>query len=305
MVAVVVALALVVALLGVLVAGLLRSHADIIRALHSLGVGVGDPAGSAAPDHAGHRPPGPAPVDVRLSGPPLPAERSTAVHDLEGVTPAGDAIVVSTSSSPLTLVAFLSSGCVSCAPLWDDLGDPDRRRLLPAQARVVVVTKGPEWESPGAIAAKAPEGVPVVMSTASWSAYEVPGSPYFVLVDGRRRARVGEGAGRGLAEIADLIAQAAADAHPPAPAGDPSGATAAGAATAAATQSQATALGLNGAEREAHNDAVLRGAGILPGDPSLYPRRLEDVFASTAPWNQPDGRDDSASGLSAPGPADR
>jgi hypothetical protein len=34
----------VVLLLGILVAGLLRSHADILRSLHELGVGVGDPA---------------------------------------------------------------------------------------------------------------------------------------------------------------------------------------------------------------------------------------------------------------------
>ena len=39
-----------VLVLGILVAGLLRSHADILRSLHELGVGVGDPgaAGRAA-----------------------------------------------------------------------------------------------------------------------------------------------------------------------------------------------------------------------------------------------------------------
>ena len=45
MVALAVVLSVVVVLLAVLVAGLLRSHADILRALHDLGVGVGEPAG--------------------------------------------------------------------------------------------------------------------------------------------------------------------------------------------------------------------------------------------------------------------
>ncbi len=43
MVALAVVLSVVVLLLGVLVAGLLRSHADILKALHDLGAGVGDP----------------------------------------------------------------------------------------------------------------------------------------------------------------------------------------------------------------------------------------------------------------------
>ncbi len=35
---------------------------------------------------------------------------------------------------------------------------------------------------------------------------------------------------------------------------------------------------LAGPAREAAADEVLAAAGILPGDPSLYPRTLEDVF---------------------------
>ncbi len=48
MIALVVVSTFLVLLLGVLVAGLLRSHADILRSLHELGVGVGDPALIAA-----------------------------------------------------------------------------------------------------------------------------------------------------------------------------------------------------------------------------------------------------------------
>ncbi|NAZ88376.1 hypothetical protein GTR00_20125, partial [Kineococcus sp. T90] len=46
--AVVVALAVAVALLGLLVAGLLRSHAEILRSLHALGAGREDTAARAA-----------------------------------------------------------------------------------------------------------------------------------------------------------------------------------------------------------------------------------------------------------------
>ena len=52
MVALSVVLGAVVLLLAVLVAGLLRSHADILKALHDLGAGVGDPSGDAGHDHA-------------------------------------------------------------------------------------------------------------------------------------------------------------------------------------------------------------------------------------------------------------
>lgn len=253
MLAVVITLAVVVGLLGVLVTGLLRSHADIVRALHGLGAGVGDPA--AAP-RAG---PGGVGVGVELR---LPAERSAGVHDLEGTTPAGDPVVVSVTAGPRTLLAFLSAGCSSCAPLWDALGDPAERGLLPPGTRLVAVTKGPEWESAGAVASRAPAGVEVVMTTAAWADYEVPGSPYVVLVDGRRGVRLGEGVGRGLGEIAGLIERAAADDGPP-----------------GASRGAPAALGLDGPAREAHNDAVLRAAGVHPGDPSLYPRTLDDVLA--------------------------
>ena len=48
MVALSVVLGAVVLLLAVLVAGLLRSHADILKALHDMGAGIGDPSVPAA-----------------------------------------------------------------------------------------------------------------------------------------------------------------------------------------------------------------------------------------------------------------
>ena len=63
MVALVIVSTFVVLVLGVLVAGLLRSHADILRSLHELGVGVGDPVASEA------SPPSAAATPVPLSAP--------------------------------------------------------------------------------------------------------------------------------------------------------------------------------------------------------------------------------------------
>ena len=98
MIALAIVLSIVVALLSVLVAGLLRSHADILKALHDLGVGVGDP--NVAEDLGQQAAPvsftGGNPKQPVTMGPPLPAERnSTAAPAIAGVTPAGDALAFS------------------------------------------------------------------------------------------------------------------------------------------------------------------------------------------------------------------
>lgn len=263
-------------LLAVLVVGLLRSHADILRALHRLGAGVGDPLG---PDPAAAAAaPVAAPV---LMGPPLPGERSaTTAPDVAGVTPAGDARSVRlTGVGHHTLLAFLSSGCATCAGVWPALADPAAAGL-PPDVRVVAVTKGPELEVSADVAALAPRDLVVVMSTEAWGDYEVPGSPFFVLVDGPGGRRAGEGVATRLPQVAELVRRATADggagraagARPAAGAGRPAG------PGRAATVSRAAAAGLDGPAREAQNDAELAAAGVLPGDPSLYPETLDDLF---------------------------
>ena len=76
MIALVIVSTFVVLVLGILVAGLLRSHADILRSLHELGAGVGDPRRTAAvrpPSPTRHA--GPARVEpgARARLPPSPA----------------------------------------------------------------------------------------------------------------------------------------------------------------------------------------------------------------------------------------
>jgi hypothetical protein len=253
-VALVVILTVLVALLTVLVAGLLRSHADILRALHSLGAGVGDPAAS---DEAAA-----SPISLGPTNPPLPGERNSLnVFDLSGATPSGDAIALSVAGADhLTLIAFLSSGCNSCAGIWKAMVQSPED--LPPQVRLVVATKGPELESPPEVAARAARGTfPVVMSTEAWGDYEVPGAPFFVLVDGRRSRRIGEGIANTFPQVLDLVRRAQREIPP-----------------SDESRSEAYALGLDGPERESANDAELIRAGIHPGDPSLYPQSHDDVF---------------------------
>jgi hypothetical protein len=251
-VALIVVVTFVVLVLGVLVAGLLRSHADILRSLHELGVGVGDPAVSEGTTAAG----------VETSAPHSSSLVGAVVPDIAGVTPRGDARAVSvTNSDQLTLLAFLSSGCGTCSGFWRALQHPDRVGL-PRGVRSVIVTKGPELEVPSEVASKTTGQIPVVMSTEAWLDYQVPGSPFFVLVDGSTGRRVGHGVANHVGQLVDLIRRAEHDASAswPGPRDD--------------------TTRMAGPAREASADEVLLAAGIRPGDPSLYPKSLDDLFPS-------------------------
>jgi hypothetical protein len=280
-VALAVVLSAVVVLLAVLVAGLLRSHADILKALHDLGVGVGEPGAVDGHHHeATGNPAGPVAVPLTM-GPPLPGERSsTSAPTVAGVTPRGDALAVSvTGGDHLTLLAFLSSGCATCAGFWQAFQAPDRLGL-PAHTRLVVVTKGPDLEIPGEVAAQSPAGLPVVMSTEAWGDYEVPGSPFFVLVDGAAGRRIGEGVANHIDQVVELVRRAESDAQ----------------VFSIGSRSRSFVDGLDGPARELDNDRELIRAGILPGDPSLYPSSVDEVYGPDA--RRPDPR----RGEDAPGP---
>ncbi len=276
MVALIVVLTVVVVLLAVLVAGLLRSHADILRALHSLGAGVGDPA-LAGDDGAGSSPSVPVPAPVTM-GPPLPRERSsTSAPTVAGTTPAGDALALSVATAGrLTLLAFLSSGCNTCQGFWSALAS-DARSLLPPDVDVVVVTKGPELEVPADVTARA-GGTTVVMSSDAWTDYEVPASPFFVLVDGVDGRRIGEGIASTFPQVAELVRRAQTERGD---AGHRSSHTATTANTGTGGNAGGTAdTGGGGPGRERANDQALRAAGILPGDQSLYPTSLDDLYGT-------------------------
>ena len=262
MTAAVIGLGVVVAALTVLVAGLLRSHATILRRLHEL-----DPAGTDArsparlPAQVGGPdfrtfpgipapPDGPAPLPDPVPGAPA--------ADLSGVTPTGESVLVRTTGMTTDTVAvFLSSGCSTCQRFFTDLAD--RWLSLPPRTRVVIVTKGPEEESPSAILEVAPSGVDLVMSSQAWADFRVPGSPYVVAVDGTSGRVKGEGTGPSWEQVSRLLAQATGDL----------GYLTSGIGTGTGAGHRHRPTG--DLDREARVDRELLAAGVLPGDDSLYP----------------------------------
>jgi hypothetical protein len=259
MTAAIVSLGLVVAVLGVLVIGLLRSHADVLRALHELGVGEEQ---LTAPERQAHRS---AASGVRtVPGVPEPGDASALGRrvDVAGIDPDGGAVNVGLDgSASMTLLAFLSTGCSTCHDFWRAF-DTDEVDRVPGDAtRIVIVTRGPDAESPAAVAELAPARVTTVMSSEAWDDYDVPVAPYFLLVDGTSGV-VGEGASTSWDQVVDLIGKAAAD--------------------AGVRLDRRSGLSrrelLRGRDREARADRELRAAGIEPGAAELY-----------EPANGPDG----------------
>ncbi len=228
MIALVSAETVLLVLLVVLVAGLLRSHAELLRRIGP----AADPA--AALPASGSQ----------LPQPPASSRRRDQAHaaPLTGLTLGGDAVALDFAgggTSP-TLLAFLSSGCSTCAGFWETLGE----RRLPG-IQTVIVTRGADRERPASLRSLAPDGVAVVMSSSAWEDYGVPGAPYFVLVDEEIR---GEGVATGWPALSCLVRDAVQDA--------------------------ALAGGLDpGAARARSVDEALAAGGIGPGDARLYPGR--------------------------------
>jgi hypothetical protein len=182
------------------------------------------------------------------------------------VSPVGDAVAVAPATGDvLTLLAFLSSGCGTCGTFWSGFRRAEQWGF-PEDTRLVVVTKGPELELPGAVAELAPPGITVVMSSEAWSSYEVPGSPFFVLVDGVSGRRIGEGVANQPSQVAELVRRAVLDARQ----------------SRRTSRRQGLVEGLDGPERERANDRELFVAGVLPGDASLYPRSIGDLYGPGA-----------------------
>lgn len=234
-------LAVVVGLLALLVVGLLRSHAEILRALHALGVHLdGREQGTSAP------PPSPRTSD--------PDALDRDAHDLTGVTAGGEhATIAVRATGDLTLIGFLSTGCLTCAGLWRELGGDPRTADVPA-SRLVIVTQGADRESPARVAELAPAGVTTILSSAAWNDYAVPGAPYFVLVDGTANRVIGEGTAPTWPRVTELVREAAGDA-------------------AFVVPGRSRREFLSGRQRTSRADRTLRAAGIGPGHPSLGPAR--------------------------------
>src|ERR1700742_3008272 len=132
MIGLVIAEAVAIALLALLVAGLLRSHPEILRSLHELGVGPQHehaPAASATArvvselDFPGVREGIAPPRTVDLT------EAAARVIDIAGLTPWDESVAIGLSGDGRSLVAFLSTGCGTCAGFWDELNQPGGAQL--------------------------------------------------------------------------------------------------------------------------------------------------------------------------------
>jgi hypothetical protein len=123
--------------------------------------------------------------------------------------------------------------------------------LLPAATRLVIVTQGDEADSRAAIAELAPSDVDVIMSTAAWQEYEVPGSPHVVYVEGQTGRVRGEGTGQSWGQVAQLLASATGD-------------------STYLTGDRTSGKPRRDSETEAAVDRELMAAGIYPGDARLY-----------------------------------
>jgi hypothetical protein len=243
----------ILAALCVLVAGLLRAYGTVLRRLHQLDGGVEqqDVARDFALLPVVERPA----AAVQARAVQAPAVQATVPefgvgHDITGETLDGEIVSARiVDSANDTLLLFLSSGCASCATFWDELGRPGAIRL-PADTRLLVVPQSPAEESVADLAAMAPAGVDVVLSSRAWTDYQVPGSPHVVYVDGGTGRIRGEGTGQSLKQVAELLARSTGDA---------------GFVTGERSRKSS-----RDAEQESAVDRELLAAGIVPGDPRLY-----------------------------------
>jgi hypothetical protein len=147
------------------------------------------------------------PADIVRRLRPIPTSEGpprTRPRDIVGVTPEGVPcrVEVMDAAAPVLLL-FLSAACLGCQDLWEGMGQ--LQEGLGEAARLAVVTRSPveaprregsTREGPGrqgskhedaaavaVLAAGAPGGVTVVMSSEAFTHYRVAGPPFLVLAD--------------------------------------------------------------------------------------------------------------------------
>ncbi len=142
------------------------------------------------------------PADIVRRLRPIPTSEgppTTRPRDIVGVTPEGVScrVEVMEAAAPVLLL-FLSAACLGCQDLWEGLGQ--LRAGLGDAARLAVVTRSPagartrdratsrgakdeDAAAVAALAAGAPAGVTVVMSSEAYAHYRVAGPPFSVLAD--------------------------------------------------------------------------------------------------------------------------
>ena len=182
-------------LLAVIVAGLLRSHAEILRRL-------------GPPNDDDSR------LDPSLPRPPAGQRAPAIAPDIAGTTLDGQIMQFGMrAGGESTLLAFLSSGCQVCGRFWEEFR-ASQAPALPGGGRIVILTKDSSHESPSRLRELAPSTLPVLMSSAAWRDYSVPTAPYFVHVDGASGEVRGEGTAAAWPQVVSLLRDAVEDAGP-------------------------------------------------------------------------------------------
>jgi hypothetical protein len=237
-----VAFGLVVGLLSVLVVGLLRSHAEILDRLTQAEHAA--EAAAAPSDPHRWRPPEERVTSVVAPSVVADTVRELSIDEVSGETLDRVPRVVRLTHEKPTLIAFLSTGCLSCASFFEAFAASGPDHLDP-DVDLLIVPKGREEENLTKLRKLAPASFPfpTLMSSETWARLEVPGSPYFVLVDGETHHLLGAGSANTWQQVQSLVEDSLGERE----------------AAAGGTSSRL--------ERE-HAD--LAGAGIGPDHPSLY-----------------------------------
>lgn len=227
---------LLLALMAILVAGLLRSHGEILRRLAQKGESVSTQPG-----------------EFEVLGNPSKREEAVPAPEIRGErADRSPATVAFEPGGASTLVAFLSTGCTLCLEFWTALQRPGTLDL-PTGMRVLIVTKSSQLESPSEVERLSPKAVPVLMSTDAWTEYEVSVAPSFVYIDGATATIRGEGAARSWTQLLGLLRTALADSE-----------------HADENESRQVRRVESPAERDLRADRALAAAGIKPDDPEFY-----------------------------------
>jgi hypothetical protein len=246
------ALTLAVAVLALFVLGLLRSHAELLRRITEL---AGRPTADAA-NGSGSR------LETMPEGVlPVPDEVArTPVSKIGGVDcdlrPYEQRL--RDLREQYLLVAFLSTTCLSCLEIWRDIIEAGAE-AAPIEAgddaaALLLVLKGREEENLGkarALAVDTP--VPVILSAEAWAELEVPGSPYFALIDVSGERVMGAGSAQSWEQLKSLASDAMLE------------------LSLATAPPRRSGNGRGGGYRSIieREDEDLRRAGLHPGDPSL------------------------------------
>ena len=186
-----VGLVVAVALLAVVVAAQGRALGAAARRLELLERRVGrkqrrveDRPAPAAPAPAASEATPPAEAPPAPSPPPAvpDVEAEGDAVDVRGADPEGEPTVVPlTDTARPTLLAFLSTSCSICVSLWERLLAGELEGQVPGVVPVVV-TKDAPLEDVERIRQLSSATLPVVLSSEAWDDYEVPGSPYVMVV---------------------------------------------------------------------------------------------------------------------------